>query len=81
MRIEKDKKLHLISAFIIGLTTSYLLKDFLAGIGLSLLVGIGKEFYDKLHPKAHTEDIKDVYYDTIGAIIGASMGLVLCLLH
>jgi len=30
------------------------------------LVGIGKEIYDKLHPKKHTCDIKDLIADFIG---------------
>jgi len=34
-----------------------------------LLVGLGKEVYDYLHPADHTADIKDVYADTLGILI------------
>ena len=71
--MELDKKLHFIVSAIIGGVATWYFKNPFAGIGVSAIVGVGKEYYDRLHPKTHTEDINDIYFDLLGSILSSIM--------
>lgn len=82
MNIPIDKKLHLA----VGLTVGFLVA--LAGLHFNLshqtavlfaaiagaILGIGKEFYDKMHPQTHTMDIKDALFTAAGGLVGGILG-------
>jgi uncharacterized protein YfiM (DUF2279 family) len=76
---QKDKQEHIAVSTAISLTTALVANEYLhtsklesalIGISTTLLIGIGKEYYDGRNPLAH-EDIEDVYADTIGSLGGA----------
>ena len=46
-------------------------ESFWIGLGSSLVIGVLKEYADGKNPLQHTEDVKDVYADAIGATAGA----------
>ena len=71
--IPKDKLLHAL----VGLTIFIFVSIFtlqIVALGVVYVAGVGKEIYDKLHPKKHTVDIKDmlatVAIPTIVVVIG-----------
>ena len=75
--LQDDKQKHFIGSMAIGATASGLarhygsnkLEAFAIGVATSLLVGIAKEKYDG---KGYgTEDVNDIYADTLGAITGS----------
>jgi len=80
----KDKQKHYVAGLLIAASTSgamklilkkddknYALKSFLAGVGTSLVVGVGKEVvYDKMMGKG-TPDYKDAVVTALGGINGS----------
>ena len=73
MRIGKDKILHFACSFAIELVLAVVLPSWLPWMRAALnviLIGGGKELYDKQHPDKHTADWLDLAADFIGAILG-----------
>lgn len=77
MYLQDDKQKHFVGSAAIGATASGLARHYgsnkveavFVGIATALLVGIAKEAVDG---KGYgTEDIGDVYADTIGAVSGS----------
>lgn len=75
--LQSDKQKHFIGSAVIGATASGLARHYgsnkieamFIGIGTALLIGIAKEAIDG---KGYgTEDIGDVYADTLGAVSGS----------
>ena len=57
--IPKDKLLHAL----VGLTIFVFVSIFtlqIVALSVVYVAGVGKEIYDKFHPKTHTADIKDI---------------------
>jgi uncharacterized protein YfiM (DUF2279 family) len=80
---EQDKKLHFLTVGAIsGISSSIAksygstkLESFFIGVATGMLIGIAKEYYDGKHQNEHTEDINDMYADTIGSITGSLIGM------
>ena len=77
MYLQDDKQKHFVGSAVIGATASGLAKHYgsnkfeavFIGIGTALLIGIAKEAIDG---KGYgTEDVGDVYADTLGAVSGS----------
>lgn len=75
--LQSDKQKHFVGSAVIGATASGLAKHYgsnkfeavFIGIGTALLIGIAKE---RIDGSGHgTEDINDVYADTLGSIAGS----------
>lgn len=74
---QRDKQLHLIAGYVIGFVFSVVF-GFLAGLGVGVIIGGLKEFYDS---RGHgTVEFQDFECTCYGALIGASCGLVLRML-
>jgi hypothetical protein len=69
IQFDKDKQLHALAGFVIGLSSFVFasLYVFTAGV----LLAVGKEVYDYFHPAIHSCDVSDALV-TIGAL---SLGL------
>lgn len=75
MKIQKDKKLHLMAGFSIFFSLVLFGKVFaLVGAGLA---GLGKELYDYKHKDKHTVDFYDFLFTLIGGIIGYLITVVM----
>jgi len=73
MNIPKDKLLHAGVSCLIGLLLGVVLPSWLPWTRAALnvvLIGGGKEAYDKRHPDAHDADWRDLLADAVGAIVG-----------
>jgi VanZ family protein len=78
--MENDKQKHIAVSSAIGVIAtgtarhygSNKFEAFMIGVGTSLVVGILKEAYDRTKPN-HTEDINDVYADSIGGVVGSAI--------
>jgi len=69
---QKDKQMHFIGSVIMSIAfASALIIAFgywisvLASIVIAGAVGVGKERFDGLNPRKHTEDINDLYADML----------------
>ena len=82
--IAKDKKYHLIAGFLIGavvVALSFLIalptvQRLLLGVGVAIVIGVGKEVYDGKHPDKHTKDGMDALATAVGGLVG-SLAVVL----
>ncbi len=80
MALEQDKQKHIALSAGIGISATALAKHygsnkfeaFMIGVGVALLVGIAKEAYDRNHPN-HSEDVNDIYADTLGGVAGSAI--------
>ena len=80
---QTDKRKHLGASAVIATTFTALAKNngssniesFFIGIGSTLLIGIAKEYLDGKNPLHHTEDVNDMYTDTIGAVLGSTLAV------
>lgn len=79
----KDKLLHFVICFLIALIFSIIFNLFLpttisiiVGTFISLIVGIGKEIYDKYSPD-HYFDWKDLIADFSGSIFGVIILIII----
>ena len=73
MKIPKDKLLHAGVSCIIELLLGLALSSWLPWTRAALnvvLIGGGKEIYDKQHPDKHDADWRDLLADAAGAILG-----------
>ena len=71
--IPRDKILHFACSFAIELVLAAVLPSWLPWTRAALnviLIGGGKELYDKQHPDKHTAEWQDLAADFIGAILG-----------
>ena len=71
--IAKDKILHFAASFAIELILALVLPAWLPWQRAALnvvLIGGGKEAYDKRHPDGHDADWRDLLADAVGAIVG-----------
>jgi len=76
---QEDKQKHIVGTALIGATATGLaryygsskIEAFAIGVASSLLIGVAKEFSDG-HGYG-TEDVKDVYADTIGGLVGSAI--------
>ena len=71
--IPRDKMLHAGVSFAIELVLAAVLPTWLPWTRAALnviLVGGGKEIYDKHHPDSHTADWMDLAAVAVGAILG-----------
>lgn len=71
--IPRDKMLHIGASFCIELVLAAILPSWLPWTRAALnaiLIGGGKELYDKQHPDKHTADWADLAADAVGAIAG-----------
>lgn len=71
--IHRDKLLHAGVSFLIELVLAAVLPSWLPWMRAALnvvLIGGGKEIYDKQHPDKHTADWMDLVADAVGAILG-----------
>lgn len=57
--ISRDKLLHFIVGFLIGVLTN---------IWLVIIVGFGKEFYDYLNPENHSVELMDFIATVLGGL-------------
>ena len=86
MRISKDKKLHFTCCMLIALATTILIgllsnwyAGGLAGLLTAMGTGVGKEYGDKINPY-NKWDWYDILADFIGAVVGASIGIIITIL-
>ena len=78
--IQKDKLLHAGVSFCIELVLAAVLPSWLPWTRAALnvvLIGGGKEIYDKTHPDKHTADWLDLAADAVGAIAGEILWAVI----
>lgn len=71
--IPRDKILHFACSFLIELVLAVVLPSWLPWTRAALnviLIGGGKELYDKQHPDKHDADWMDLAADAVGAILG-----------
>ena len=59
-KIPRDKALHAIGGVLILLVALLLGLSLIVAMSVVAVSGIGKEIYDKMHPKKHTADIWDI---------------------
>lgn len=75
MKIQKDKKLHLIAGLIIFFSLLVFGKiPALIGAGLG---GILKEVYDYFNQDKHTVDFYDFVFTLLGGVIGYMIAVIL----
>ena len=70
--IPRDKLLHVGASFCIELLLAVVLPSWLPWTRAALnvvLIGGGKEIYDKTHPDKHDADWLDLVADAVGAIL------------
>ena len=78
-----DKWMHITASLVLANITARVLRrcgagcllSAIVGFGVSLAVGIGKEFYDRFKQK-ETFDWGDIKADIIGALCGSVIGLI-----
>lgn len=78
--IPRDKLLHAGASFAIELVLAAVLPSWLPWTRAALnvvLIGGGKEIYDKQHPDKHTADWLDLVADAVGAILGEILWAVI----
>lgn len=86
MIITKENKLHFICCMLIALATTILIgllsnwyAGGLAGLLTAMGTGVGKEYGDKASP-SNRWDWYDILADFIGAIVGASIGILITII-
>ena len=86
MRISKDKKLHFTCCMLIALAVTILIGllsnwyvGSIAGLLTAMGTGVGKEYGDKASPN-NKWDWYDILADLIGAIVGASIGILIIII-
>ena len=86
MRISKDKKLHFTCCMLIAFAVTILIgllsnwyAGSLAGLLTAMGTGVGKEYGDKINPY-NKWDWYDILADFIGAVVGASIGIIITIL-
>ena len=80
---QTDKQKHLAASAVIATTFTGIAKNngssniesFFIGVGSTLLIGIAKEYFDGKNPLHHTEDVNDMYADTMGAVLGSTLAV------
>ena len=84
--IAKDKKLHFICCMLIAFATTILIGllsnwyvGSIAGLLTAMGTGVGKEYGDKINPY-NKWDWYDILADFIGAVVGASIGIIITIL-
>ena len=84
--ITKDKKLHFTYCLLIALATTILIgllsnwyAGGLAGLLTAMGTGVGKEYGDKANPY-NKWDWYDILADSIGAIIGILLSIIILIL-
>lgn len=80
MNIGKDKLLHAGVSFLIELVLAVVLPTWIPWTRASLnviLIGGGKELYDKQHPDKHDAEWADILADAVGAILGEILLVVI----
>lgn len=78
--IPRDKLLHVGASFCIELVLTAVLPAWLPWTRVALnvvLIGGGKEIYDKTHPDKHDADWADLLADAVGAILGEILWVVI----
>ena len=78
--IPRDKILHFAASFAIELVLAAVLPSWLPWMRAALnviLIGGGKELYDKQHPDKHDADWADLAADAVGAIVGEILWAVI----
>ena len=78
--IPRDKTLHMGASFLIELVLASVLPSWLPWTRAALnvvLIGGGKELYDKQHPDKHTADWWDLAADAVVAILGEVLLVVI----
>ena len=68
MKIQKDKKLHLIAGFLIGSLFCFFFGAKIS-IGAAIIAGVGKEIYDSFG--FGTVDTWDAVATIVGGVVGA----------
>jgi hypothetical protein len=66
--LPKDKLLHLIAGFVIALLGTMLFGK-VTGLGLAVITGAAKEFYDYHNPKKHSVELLDFVATFVGGVI------------
>lgn len=77
--IPRDKLLHMGASFLIELILAVALPSWLPWMRAALnviLIGGGKELYDKTHP-GHDAEWADLAADAVGAILGEILWVVM----
>lgn len=72
---QLDKLLHILVSYALTLTFALAIPLSYA-VGATLLIGVAKEIYDKLHPAAHTADVMDFAADAIGIAAATAVFLL-----
>ena len=67
-RLTEDKLKHIVVSSIIAKALLFFLPWWWAGV-ITLVIGVGKELYDKVSKKGHAE-WKDLVADLVGILIG-----------
>ena len=78
--IPRDKMLHAGVSFLIELVLAAVLPSWLPWMRAALnvvLIGGGKEIYDKQHPDKHDAEWADLLADAVGAILGEILWVVM----
>jgi hypothetical protein len=73
---QLDKQLHIITCVAWVILFQFFM-PLSCAIQATLLIGIGKEIYDRAHPETHTADVMDILADAIGIYIGAAFMLLI----
>lgn len=68
IKVRPDLVLHFILSFMISFVLLLLIKNPIIPIGITLLVGIGKEIYDVYKTNPTGFDLKDLLADSLGII-------------
>lgn len=74
--VQRDKVYHFAAGTLIASGTTFAASKMgfkhprLYGLAAGILAGIGKELYDKRHPKSHSCDPNDAYATFLGASVG-----------
>jgi hypothetical protein len=66
--LPKDKLLHLIAGFVIALLGTMLFGK-VTGLGLAVITGAAKEFYDYHNPKKHSVELLDFVATFVGGLL------------
>lgn len=83
--MQKDKILHVVIGFAIGVVASFICVYFgfakdtslLIGLGFAAAAGIGKEVYDLKKPETHTAEAADAWHTIGGGAVGAIVGALM----
>lgn len=73
--MQTDKITHATICYAITLTIGLFI-DWWVGVCVALMVGLGKELYDKY--KGNKFDWHDMLADVVGGVVGVIVGLTIC---